>query len=71
MAGDPEPVCEVGNRAIDAIAEGVDSDRRVGHGRPLQFSLGAYATVASVRAVNERIEPLWEPRLTLGRIVTL
>jgi tetratricopeptide (TPR) repeat protein len=54
--GDPEQACEVGNRAIDILADDVDSDRCVGHVRRLQLSLSPYRKVASVREMNDRVD---------------
>jgi tetratricopeptide (TPR) repeat protein len=54
--GDPEQACEIGNRAIDILADDVDSDRCVGHVRRLQLSLSGYKKVAAVRELNERVD---------------
>jgi hypothetical protein len=59
--GDPEQACGVGNRAIDILADDVDSDRCVGHVRRLQVSLSPYKKAAAVRELNERVDATFGP----------
>jgi hypothetical protein len=40
--GDPEQACDVANKAVDILAEDVDSDRCIGHVRRAQDALAPY-----------------------------
>ncbi len=57
--GDPEQASEVGARAVDLLADDVNSQRCVGHVRRLQRSLAPYRKVASVADFDERVNGLF------------
>jgi len=57
--GDPEQACEVGTRAVDLLAEDVNSDRCVGHVRRVQRALAPYRKVGGVADFNERVDRLF------------
>jgi hypothetical protein len=54
--GSPEQACDIANKAIDILAEDVDSDRCVGHIRRAQTALTPYRKVAAVRDFQERAD---------------
>lgn len=53
--GEPERACESGTRAVEILANDVDSERCVGHVRDLQAALHPYRKVASVADFNGRL----------------
>lgn len=55
-AGEPERACEIGGRAVAALADEVDSARCVGHVRRLQDALLPYRTLAPVREFHARVD---------------
>ncbi len=57
--GDPEHACDVGGRAVDLLADDVNSARCVGHVRRLQKALGPYRAVGLVGDFNERVNSLF------------
>jgi hypothetical protein len=57
--GDPEQACEVGTRAVDLLAEDVDSQRCIGHVRRVQRALDPYRRVGTVVDFNERADRLF------------
>lgn len=57
--GDPEQACEIGTRAVDLLAEDVDSNRCVGHVRRVQRALDPYRKVGEVTDFNERVNRLF------------
>src|SRR5262249_20816771 len=57
--GNPEHACQVGERAVDSLADSVDSDRCVTHVRRLQNALTPYRKVGVVRNFNERVAQLF------------
>jgi tetratricopeptide (TPR) repeat protein len=57
--GDPDHACELANKAMDALAEDVDSARCVGDIRRVQSALAPYRKVAVVREFQARAEHLF------------
>jgi hypothetical protein len=57
--GDPEQACEVATRAVQALAEDVDSDRCVGHVRRVQQALTPYRKVTAVRDFDEHVNRIF------------
>jgi hypothetical protein len=57
--GEPEEACRVANRAIDILADDVDSERCIGHIRRVQDAVAPYRRVPAVRELRERIDQVF------------
>ncbi len=57
--GEHERACEVGGRAVDILADGVDSNRCVGEIRKVQDSLRPYRKSTVVADFNERVNTIF------------
>ncbi|EYT89844.1 hypothetical protein ThrDRAFT_04532 [Frankia casuarinae] len=56
--GDPDSACAIGNQAIDALTNEVDSARCVGHVKQVRQHLVPYHRLSVVQEFNERVEAL-------------
>lgn len=60
---EPERACEIATKAVDTLADDVDSARVVGHIRQVQDALASYRKMPVVREFNARVEHVFGPAI--------